>query len=72
VAGKWWFHLLRIGLGLACMMALYAGIQLLSPGESNLVLYSIWRLSGFLLISFSAVFLLPLLFIRLKLLEPYH
>jgi hypothetical protein len=67
VTAKWWIRLLRIILGLACMLLLYAGLQSISPEEADLIPYAIWRFTGFCLISFTAVFLLPILYIRLKL-----
>ncbi len=70
VSAKWWVHLLRIILGLACMFLLYTGLQKISPGEENLIPYVIWRFIGFYIISFLAVYLLPMLYIRLKLMKP--
>jgi hypothetical protein len=69
VSGAWWIRGLRIVLGLACMFLLYAGFQSISPEETNLFLFAVWRFMGFYIISFSAVFLLPLLYIRLKLMK---
>jgi membrane-associated phospholipid phosphatase len=69
VNGKWWVRLLRIVLGLVSMFLLYAGLQTIAPGEANLSAYAIWRFMGFYVISFSAVYLLPILFVRLKLLK---
>ncbi len=70
VSGKWWVHLLRIILGLACMFLLYTGLQKISPVEENLIPNAIWRFMGFYIISFLAVYLLPMLYIRLKLMKP--
>jgi len=69
VGGVWWIHLLRIILGLACMFLLYSGLQKIMPGEADLLVYATWRFLGFYLISFLAVYLLPLLYIRLKLMK---
>ncbi len=69
VEGVWWVRLLRIILGLACMFLLYTGMQKIAPGESDFLMYSTWRFLGFYLISFLAVYLLPMLFIRLKLIK---
>lgn len=69
IDGVWWIRGLRIVVGLACMFLLYAGFQSISPGETNLFLSAVWRFMGFYIISFSAVFLLPLLYIRLKLMR---
>ncbi len=70
VSDKWWVHLLRIILGLACMFLLYTGLQKISPVEENLIPNAIWRFMGFYIISFLAVYLLPMLYIRLKLMKP--
>ena len=67
VEDAWWIRLLRIVLGLACMFLLYTGMQKVAPGESEFIIYATWRFLGFYLISFLAVYLLPVLFIRLKL-----
>jgi hypothetical protein len=69
VTGKWWIRLLRIIFGLACMFLFYAGFQNIMPGEDNLLAHAIWRFMGFYVISFSAVYLLPILFVRMKLLR---
>ena len=69
VGGKWWVHILRIVLGLSIMFLLYAGLQRIAPGEADLLMYSTWRFLGFCFISFLALYLLPLLFIRLKLMK---
>ncbi len=69
VKGAWWFRLLRIVLGLACMFLLYAGMQKIAPGESDFLMYATWRFLGFYLISLLAVYLLPMLFLRLKLMK---
>jgi len=68
VTGKWWIRMLRIFVGLICMVLLYAGLQYISPDKSMPAAYTLWRFIGFYLIALSAVFLLPLLFIRLNLL----
>lgn len=69
VASACWIRLLRIVLGLVCMSVLYAGLQKIAPGEGDLLVYATWRFLGFYLISLLAVYLLPLLFIRLKLMK---
>ena len=69
VEGAWWIRLLRIVLGLACMFLLYAGMQKIVPGVSGFLIYATWRFLGFYLISLLAVYFLPLLFIRLKLMK---
>ena len=69
VGGVWWIRLVRIILGLACMFLLYLGLQKIVPGEADLLVYASWKFLGFYLISFLAVYLLPLLYIRLKLMN---
>jgi membrane-associated phospholipid phosphatase len=69
VAAEWWIQLLRIILGLACMFLLYAGLRIIAPGEEDLLVYATWRFLGFYLISLLAVYLLPMLYIRLKLMK---
>jgi membrane-associated phospholipid phosphatase len=69
VGGVWWIRVARIILGLAFMFLLYIGLQKIMPGEADLLVYAAWRFLGFYLISFLAVYLLPLLYIRLKLMK---
>ena len=68
--GAWWKRLLRCVLGLVCMALLFAGMQVMSPGEGNHHLYTVWRFLGFYILSFSALYPLPLLYMRLNLLDP--
>ena len=65
----WWVRLLRVIIGLACMFMLYTCMQMIAPAESDFLKNSAWRFLGFYLISFLAVYLLPMLFIRLKLMK---
>jgi hypothetical protein len=67
--GKWWIRLLRILLGLTCILLLYLGLQALKPDLDREFMFSAWRFGGFLIVSFSAVYLLPVLFIRIKLVQ---
>jgi len=69
VTGEWWIRILRLVLGLICMILLYAGLQYISPDKSMPGAYAICRFIGFYLIALSAVFLIPLLLIRLNLLK---
>ena len=69
VSGRWWVHLLRIILGLACMFLIYACLRMIAPGEEDLLVNATWRFLGFYLISLLAVYLLPMLYIRLKLMK---
>jgi hypothetical protein len=66
VDGKWQIRLLRIIFGLPCMVLLYIGLQMTVPDTGDFIAYAAWRFLGFYLISFLAVYLLPMLFIRLK------
>ncbi len=67
--GAWWKRLLRCVLGLVCMAILYAALLAISPIEENHSLYPVWRFLGFYILSFSALYLLPLFFIELNLLR---
>ena len=69
VEGVWWIRLLRIVTGLACMFLLYSVLLAISPDKGRLLVYAVWRFLGFYIISFSALFLLPLLFIKFKLMK---
>lgn len=66
VDGKWQIRLLRIVFGLACMVLLYIGLQMIVPDTEDFFAYATWRFLGYYLISFLAIYLLPMLFIRLK------
>lgn len=68
--GVWWIHVLRIGLGLACMGLIYLGLYEIKPCDSVFLASAAWRFAGFYLISILVVYLLPILFIRLKLMNP--
>lgn len=67
--GTMWKRLLRSVVGLMFFLALYGIVILTSPDQTREVLYSIWRFTGFFAISFSTIFLIPCLFIRLNLLS---
>lgn len=74
--GAWWVRSLRILIGISFMILLYAGFQAFSPEDGGggadpalPLLSAVWRFSGFLILSFSAIFLIPLILIRLRLLE---
>ena len=67
--GAWWMRLLRILIGLMGIVTLFIGVQVLSPYMSHPMLKVAWRFIGFYLISFSAIYLLPLLFLKMKLLR---
>ena len=60
--GSFWKRLLRSVAGLALLAVLYGLLEAISPDEARDLMVSLWRFSGFFLISFSAIFLLPLLF----------
>ncbi len=72
VEGNWWVRLMRIVAGLASMFLLYQGLQTIVPGVENLLAYSIWRFTGFYVLSISAVYLLPLVFVKLGWMSPDH
>ena len=68
--GKVWKRVLRSVTGLLIFFALYGSLMLSTPDQANVVLYAAWKFSGFFVISFSAIFLVPLLFIRIHLISP--
>ena len=67
--GIWWIRLIRSAIGLVCLVSLFLGLQVISPDKGLQVQYAAWKFIGFYLIAFSAVFLIPRLFIRLNLLH---
>jgi membrane-associated phospholipid phosphatase len=67
--GRVWKRLLRSIAGLIILLALYGIFVLISPDHAKEVLYSVWRFSGFFVISFSTIFLVPCFFIRMNLLS---
>jgi len=68
--GKVWKRVLRSVAGLLIFIALYGILKLSTPDQAKVVLYAAWKFSGFFVISFSAIFLVPLLFIRIRLISP--
>jgi len=68
--GKVWKRGLRSVMGLIIMSALYAILMLTAPDQTKDLLYAAWKFSGFFVISFSAIFLVPLLFMRIHLIYP--
>ena len=67
--GTVWKRLLRSVAGLIFFFGLYAIVMWISPDQSKEVLHAIWRFSGFFIISFSTIFLVPRFFIRVNLLS---
>lgn len=67
--GPAWKRILRSVAGLLIFLPLYASIMWIAPDESSDLIYSIWRFGGFFVMSFFAIFLLPLLFRRIRLLR---
>jgi hypothetical protein len=65
--GIWWKRMLRCLIGFISLGLLYYLFTLISPDENNTFLFGIWRYFGFFLILFSGIYLLPVLFIRMKL-----
>lgn len=70
--GIWWIRVIRIVLGLACMSLLYFGLHEIKPCETDGFLFAAWRFLGFYLITFLAIYLMPMLYVRLKLMKPDH
>jgi len=68
--GKVWKRFLRSIAGLMIFIALYGILMLSTPDQTKVVLYASWKFSGFLVISISAIFLVPLLFKRIHLFSP--
>lgn len=68
--GKVWKRGLRSVLGLIIFSALYGILILTAPDQTKDLLYAAWKFSGFFVISFSAIFLVPLLFMRIHLISP--
>jgi hypothetical protein len=68
--GKVWKRVLRSVAGLIILFALYGTLMLSTPDHAKVVLYAAWKFSGFFVISFSAIFLVPLLFKRIHLFSP--
>ena len=68
--GKVWKRVLRSVTGLLIFFALYGILMLSTPDQAKVVLYAAWKFSGFFVISFSAIFLVPLLFMRIHLISP--
>ena len=68
--GKVWKRVLRSVTGLLIFFALYGILMLSTPDQAKVVLYSAWKFSGFFVISFSAIYLVPLLFMRIHLISP--
>lgn len=69
--GSLWKLIFRSIAGLAICGALYGILVLITPEQTKHFLYSTWRFTGFLVMSFSAIYLVPLFLMRIKLLSPY-
>lgn len=67
--GVWWSRMVRSVIGLCFMAMLYAGFEVIKPDNTYFFVYATWRFTGYYLISFSAVYLIPLLFMNVGLLE---
>ena len=65
--GVWWKRILRCVTGLGLVVLLYAVLLLISPDEQNEIMYNLWRFFAFFVTAFSILFLIPLLFLRIKL-----
>ena len=69
VWGRWWSRVLRCLTGLTALALLYGAFSLITPQKTQGMLYSLWEFSGFFCISISAIFLIPYLLLRIKLLS---
>ena len=69
--GSLWKLIIRSIAGLVICGALYGILVLTAPEQTKQVLYCTWRFSGFLGISFSAIFLVPLFLMRMQLLSKF-
>jgi len=67
---KVWKRILTSITGLVLCFCLYEIVVLFTPDQTSEVLYTVWRFFGFFVISFSAIFLIPLILIRMHLLSP--
>lgn len=67
VGGVWWKRVLRYIVGLICLLLLLVTLEAMSPDKEHAILYDSWRLVEHFLILFSVIFIIPLLFLRLKL-----
>jgi len=65
--GRAWKRMLRTLIGLVVLAAIYGIFVWTSPDQAKELLHSVWQFSGFFLISFSAIYLLPLVFKKLRL-----
>jgi len=65
--GMAWKRILRTLTGLGVLTSIYGIFVWISPDQGKAMFYAVWRFGGFFLISFSAIFLLPLLFRSLRL-----
>jgi membrane-associated phospholipid phosphatase len=68
--GSGWTKILRSLIGLLILSVLYGVFDRFSPEQSMDWLISIWRFGGYFAISFSALFLVPIILMRMKLLTP--
>ena len=68
--GIGWKRVLRSVAGLLLFFIIYEIIMLTSPEQTNVVLYPVWRFGGFFVISISAIWLIPLILMRVNLLTP--
>jgi len=68
--GSAWKRFIRSITGLIFLLILYGVLMFITPDQANVVLFAVWKFSGFFLISLSAIFLIPLLFQRIHLISP--
>jgi hypothetical protein len=70
VRGSGWVRLVRSLTGLFIVIVLYEIFMLTAPEQTETFLYSLWRFLGFFTLSFSVIFLVPILFMRFRLPGP--
>ena len=70
VSTIWWKRVLGSAVGLLIFIVLYGIFMATAPDQGKSMLYAIWRFSGFFVISFTAILLVPILLIRINLLKP--
>jgi len=66
--GPAWKRILRVLAGLLVFTALYALVTWVEPDETRDGIYSTWSFLGFFVLSFTAIYLMPVIFYRIKLL----
>jgi len=65
--GTFWKRILRCVIGVALIAGIYFVFQSAAPDEKHSILYNLWRFSAFMIMAFSIIYLIPVLFIKTKL-----